>query len=396
MDSSEMEKDSVENPLDLGLADSRIDNIAYGIISLNAPSWYINPTFKTTFAERMDWDCVSAASQLTMAPGVEDVIAADAPPCLDIFRSLPQDTDGLYWAIYAIVMEKPGCRPCLYIGSGTNVAHGARSRIRSYNANASHLPRFVELRFTQGFHIGHIGLLCWTPSPSPGLVPRVRARFLALEAAFTVLFHAAFEALTDAYLRDLISWPREAVEWNPLCSHLSIREAIRGNTDASPEELEIIAALRSARLAEKALEASRRFRAKKTKEDPEGFLNKCTAAKLVWSHKNRDRVNSTASKGRSSRIMQSLYPCNDCDISLQSAQALEKHLLTQSHRDRVAGITKDAPSRSAVAVAAARAKAKENKTHHCTTCNKSFDNDYSLTRHLATALHARRLGDSHL
>jgi hypothetical protein len=395
MDSSEMEKDPVEDPLDLGLACSRIDDIAYGIISLNAPSWYINPTFKTIFAGRMDWDCVSAASQLTMAPGIEDVIAADAPPCLDVFRSLPQDTDGLYWAIYAIVMEKHGCRPCLYIGSGTNADHGARMRVRSYNADASKLPRFVKLRFTEGFHIGHIGLLCWTPCPSPGLVPRVRARFLALETAFTVLFHAAFEAITDAFLRALISWPRQAVEWNPLCSHLPIREAIRGNTDASPEELEIIAALRSARLAEITLERSRRFRAKKTKEDPEGFLKKCSKSKLAWSHKNRDRVNSTASKGRASRIMQNLYHCNDCDISLQSAHSLEMHLLSQRHRDRFAGIAKDAPSTNAVSLAAARTKAKENKTHHCTTCNKSFENDWSLTRHLATALHARRVRDSH-
>jgi hypothetical protein len=72
----------------------------------------------------------------------------------------------------------------------------------SYTPTGSNLPRFIKLRFTQGYIISHSGLLCWTPLPSAGLVPRVRARFLLLEAAFTIIFFATFAAITDDWLVD--------------------------------------------------------------------------------------------------------------------------------------------------------------------------------------------------
>lgn len=82
---------------------------------------------------------------------------------------------------------------------------------------------------------------------------------------------------------------------------------------------------------------------------------------------------------------------DDCDLALQTEAALKSHLLTDTHKDRVLGIEKPPPSKSSLAVAAVRADAKANKTYYCSPCDKAFDNDYSLTRHQATPLHARRL-----
>jgi len=395
MNSDELESsDAVQDLLDiedLDVASSKIDNVVHGIIELDAPSWYINPAFQTLFKERSTYDSVAAASPLTMASGLDDVLSDPDPPSLDFLRSLPMlPKDAKFWAIYGIVMEKAGCDPDLYCGSGTDADVGASSRLKNYTPLGSNLPPFIKLRFQQGYHISHIGLLCRALLPTPGLVPRVRARFLLLEAAFTIVFHAAFEASTDSFLSHLYLWPREAVSWGPLCSHLPLNEAIRGNLDMSPEELEIIAALRTAQLAKNALERSRRYRAKQTEEDPVGFLQKNAAAKLSWSINHRDQVNKTATKGRASRIEKKQHHCHDCDTSLQSAHALEKHLASQDHKDRAAGRRRNAPSDSAVAVAAVRANAKANKTHHCLPCNKSFSNDWSLTRHQSTGLHARR------
>jgi hypothetical protein len=84
---------------------------------LDIPSWYMNPMFKILFEERTNYDSVAAASPLTMAPGLDDALAVDQAPNMAFFRSLPGDTEGLYWGIYALIMEKEGCRPYLYIGS---------------------------------------------------------------------------------------------------------------------------------------------------------------------------------------------------------------------------------------------------------------------------------------
>lgn len=387
----EMEMESELDLLRLDPAPRKIDDLVWGLINLDVPSWYINPAFKSTFKERSDYDSVAASSPLTMAPSMDAVLSAAVPPPLDFFRSLPDEPEGSHWGVYALLMEKSGSKPGLYIGTGTNADLGVWARMQMYKPGGSLLPRFVKLRFEQGYHISRIALLCWTPVPAPGLAPRVRARFLLLEAAFAVAFHAALAAITDKWISHLLFWPRDTVAWEPLCSHLPLKEAIRGNLDLSPEELEIVHALRASRLAENALERSRKHRAKKTAEDPVGFLKKSSATRQAWAEKNKDRVNKTAGRVKAKALDLNRFYCDDCELPFQSNAALASHLLTDAHHDRAAGITKSSLTTSAVAVALVRARAIADQTHHCSTCNKSFNNDWSLTRHLATSLHAKRL-----
>ena len=51
------------------------------------------------------------------------------------------------------------------------------------------------------------------------------------------LFHAGFVMITDSYLSDFLLWPREAVDWEPLCSHSSLKEAIRGGLELSEQQM---------------------------------------------------------------------------------------------------------------------------------------------------------------
>ena len=57
----------------------------------------------------------------------------------------------------------------------------------------------------------------------------------------TCIFHAGVAMITDSYISDFLLWPREAVDWEPLCSHSPLKEAIRGGLELSehlgrPEE----------------------------------------------------------------------------------------------------------------------------------------------------------------
>lgn len=316
------------------------------------------------------------------------------PPSLNFFRSLPDKPEGTHLGVYALTMEKEGEKPGLYIGSGTEVVYGVRQRINIYSGEGRLLPRFVKLRLGQGYQITHVGLLCWFPSPAASLVPRVRAQVLLLEAAFAIAFHAAFAAITDQGISHLLLWPRKMVDWAPLCSHLPLTEAIRGNLELSPEELEIVAALRAVRLAETALEASRRHRARKRAGDPIGYLQRTSAQRQAWAVKINERVKKTATRVRVKTLESDRFWCKDCELSLQSKDALERHQRTKAHRDRLAGIAKSAPSKSAVLVAAGRVLAKASKAHHCSTCDKSFNNDWSLNRHLQNPSHLKKTPNS--
>ena len=179
-----------------------VDDLVFALVAIDAPEWYINPDFKMLFTERESYDSVAECSPLTFAPHLLEVLSSPTPPPLAYFTTLPAPS-GKEWGVYAIIMEKEGSQSGLYIGSGTDSNDGVVVRLANYYPGSTALPRFVKQAFSEGYHVAHKGLLCWSDLPTPGLVPRVRARFLALEALFTVLFNAAFAAITDSYYSHL-------------------------------------------------------------------------------------------------------------------------------------------------------------------------------------------------
>jgi hypothetical protein len=56
------------------------------------------------------------------APGLLTAIKSDKPPTTTYFKSLPMKPDS--WAIYVLVLEKPGTRARVYISSGTSAGQG--------------------------------------------------------------------------------------------------------------------------------------------------------------------------------------------------------------------------------------------------------------------------------
>ena len=68
-----------------------------------------------------------------------------------------------------IVLEKDGGRLKIYIGCGTGMVLGVRSRMTVYDRTSrngesiSDIPRYVELSLQDGWKITHKFLLAWTP-----------------------------------------------------------------------------------------------------------------------------------------------------------------------------------------------------------------------------------------
>ena len=234
-------------------------------------------------------------------------------------------------------------------------------------------------------------MLCSIPEPPAGLVPRARAFFLLLEAVFTILFHGCTAMITDSYLQTILLWPRSSVAWNPLCSHLSLNEHIRGDLSLTAEELELAAAIRKARAKDTRNIISQRFRAKRRAQDLDGYRAAVTKMKTAWNEKNPEKMLETAAKVRAKALDEQRFYCSTCQMALQSATALDIHNKTRYHLDRVAGIEKPPITKSAVAVKKVTDNARKNKTHYCSTCQKSFGKDWDLQRHLKTPLHAKRL-----
>jgi hypothetical protein len=74
----------------------------------------------------------------------------------------------------------------------------------------------------------------------------------------------------------------------------------------------------------------------------------------------------------------------------QSQLALDKDLATQSHADRFDSVEKPEIYQQTITERVERAKAIANKEHHCHTCKKNFDADWTSNRHNNSASHHRK------
>ncbi|KAL9563238.1 hypothetical protein ACKAV7_012605 [Fusarium commune] len=327
-----------------------IDEQVHKLACIDAPSWFINPNHKAVFGDRSVYDELVALYPLSVAPSLADVLAASTPPSSSVFTSLPGVTPEKSWAVYGLWFVKPGGPPKLYCGSGTNAITGVESRGSNLTNRAPTI--FLAL-------------------PSDALVARLRARFLLLEAFFTIVFHASIPMVTDVYVDDFVLWSREDVAWAPLCSHLPLGEAIRGGIELSPEQLEIVNAVRRARAHEVDLAKSRKHRSKRRAEDEVAYKAKVNSDRQAWANKNLDKVNKNAAKVRQKNKSSRRFHCDECQESFQSQHALDKHLTTQRHADVLAGVQSSPLSAYAQNLKDKRQDTLEKGLFTCAPCNKS-------------------------
>jgi hypothetical protein len=203
----------------------------------DTPSWQKNSLFARFFTSQADLEEVASTASIAFAPGLFEVLQAATPPTVEFFKTLPTDTTALRWGIYVIVFEKTGCRPIIYIGSGTNTYGGVRSRLKQYD-DGFLLPRYVAKALDDGFDIVHKGLLCWIPKPTASNVPVQRLLFFALEATFTYMFWTLRARNRHYGMGHICLWDRKTLEYDECCSHCALNEGILGEFDLTPEQLE--------------------------------------------------------------------------------------------------------------------------------------------------------------
>lgn len=365
--------------------ESYIDAAGFRLVSLDLPSWYINKELKVVFASQANWDSVVEKAPVILAPGLDQVLSSPRPPSLDFFLSLP--TPGLEkeWAVYVLIITHPNLPPMLYIGSGTNAKGGVQTREVRYLNETGALPSLVARAKLDGYTI-EFRVLCWTPLPPADLVPRLRARFLVLEAVFTVVFCACVKMIMDeVFIPDFYLWSRESVTWKPACTHLSLSESVRADLQLTPEELIHANELRLQRDAEK----TKRYRKRQREEDEESYLRNNLEQHQSWSERNLGRVNEIAAGVRNKAKELQRFRCDVCDHNAASEFALNEHNKTQSHLKAIAAGGKVLKPLSAAALnmQASRANALANRTHYCKPCDKAFPGAHALKRHQTQKKH---------
>lgn len=294
-----------------------------------------HPTYGKVIPSQAVLTQLFCSVSLVFAPGLFDALQAAAPPTIAYFKGLPSSYEK-QWAIYVLVLEKPDCRPKVYIGSGINSERGVFKRFREYDAGRNFGWRAQDA-LNDGFVLVHKGLLCTMPMPTVALVPSLRIAFVAMEAMFAFTFWAMQSQTGYLASQTVCPWDILTFEYDGTCSHSALMENPYGDHDLSAEELEEQATFLKQRNAEKQSEWAYDWYVQKKDADP-----------VAWNAPQLENVNA----------------------------------YKERHPDKVAANSKRY-----------HAKAKAAKKYYCATCDKGFEGKSQLTRHLnARTLAAKHAG----
>lgn len=299
---------------------------------------YFNPVFAVVLDSLDVVEEYLQTAALDYAPGLLDVLDAASPPPLSFFKTLPLITFGLTWAVYALTLEKPGCRPRIYIGKSTNSTRGALTRMADYD-NKRSLPEYIKKSLDDGFTITHKGYLCIKRNPAPSKFPVIEAVILALEATFAFFFWAMHSRVKDYNMSHARGWNLDAYEYDGACSHNPMMEGLIW-TELTPEQATTLAA-----------------ESKQRKRD--------------------ENIRKEAKAKRSKR-----FHCKTCNRSFSTRTKLERHNAVPYHKNRLNG-----PKITKTPQAKYQAKCVRTKKHYCALCNYPAPTNHGLQKHYGTDKH---------
>lgn len=340
---------------------------------------------------------------LSLAPGLQHILVSLNPPTiLDLKRVAVKSNKILrhrlreIWAMYLVILEKRGCPPLVYIGSGTSLIRGARVRLRCYETGQMLSPN-TRKAIGEGYEITSKGCLCWAPKPGAANAPVFRSVFLALESSLSFMLWA-YKTKKDFGIPQMRLWDTEKFTYDGLCSHIALSEGIPGEHDLTPEER----AAHEAELADRQKRLKNKSYRKIKAADPARFRVRVAANQRRIYQKNPEKCNAATKKSRSKNLATKKYHCDTCNMSFKESWKLERHVKSQSHRE-LAGLPKVPVvkdkwdlARDPVKFAATKkktiAKAVANKKFYCAICDLACPDNSKLQRHFQTEKHINAAG----
>jgi hypothetical protein len=293
---------------------------------INGQEW-INARFHYVFPSQDAVLSLLESLGLVFPPGLLDVVQHSSPPAIAWFEGLPAFIPADSWGVYALVLRKQGCRPKLYVGSGTSNYRGVRARLAEYSNQDKTIckPQRVRHALDDGYRITHKTLLVHCPKPSPGQVPKLRYAIYALEASFTCIFSTIPNGKDNGF-RDLYPWPqgKHLFEYDGLCTHNPFLDTVEGDLGLSPEQLEAIAAA-----------VREKNRAYQT------VYHKHLARNPTPKYRARQKLNNERQKaGTKARQQKAVadkqeYYCEPCKVACRDHASLVRHQAKPRHQKKL-------------------------------------------------------------
>lgn len=340
-----------------------------------------NPLFGQVFTSKeVVFDSCEAAS-FSFCPGLLETWQSPNPPPAGFFQQL-SSLDLSCWAIYALVLQKQGDEPKIYIGSATNANTGAKPRLWKYDQISrgsltalrdTSIPNLVREAVKDGYHIANQGLLAWCPIPSAANVPVRRLLMVALECAFTFLFWAMQSSNGDYGMGSCCPWPRQSFQYAGLCSHNPLIEAVHGDFDLAAEQLEALAAARKKRVTETGRLMMRKIRKRQREADPVGFIEKRRRRFRQEFEGHEAEMRAKWAQSRADGKASNKFNCTVCASVCSTQYQFDQHNASSGHLKKVA-----------------EAKAGLRYKFRCELCAYDCQKPSLFEKHKRTAKHIQR------
>lgn len=277
-----------------------------------------NPVFALVFLTQDVLAAVFFLSRFRFCPGLLAQLQSSTPPTLEWFRSLPSTVRSGSWGVYVLLYEKSGCKPMIYIGSGTHLTHGIRFRITQH-ISGQRSPVEIAKAVASRYRLTNTRLLAYCPIPSGGSLLKHRAVIVALETALTLLFSALRNRSKHYGLPDLCRWKGQSFEYDGLCGHNPLIERVHGADEVASEARK--------RRKEKRRVYMKTYDAELNKVERS---NPSPEQKKKNQIKDRKRAERRRIKGVESRLLK-LFRCEECDFTGRDASDLKHHKSTPRH-----------------------------------------------------------------
>ncbi|KAH7073806.1 hypothetical protein BKA63DRAFT_40801 [Paraphoma chrysanthemicola] len=270
------------------------------------------------------------------------------------------------WGVYIVVLEKPGCRPILYVGSSVNSQDGLHGRFADYfSATFRNVPRYVRRAIQNGYKVTYLAVPFYFVRPSnPVLLGFAQTLTLCVEHALTFRLWTMVGSWNNC--QSLALWKKDAQEYDGANSHSCTFER-RSLEDIKPEDIAQLLQERAERNKKKhdiwkathqeEIRASKKAYQEEHKEERK-------TQKRDWNEANRDHVNEYNREVAKKNKESGKFICSGCQKPFGKQRELERH------------------QDSEVACKPKRDAARTARLT-CGGCNKEFSQMANLERHLA-------------
>lgn len=368
------------------------------------PKSLFSPVFLVVLSSQAIVRQLFDSASLSFAPGLYDVLVALKPPNIVYFKSLPTALKD-FWAIYLVVLEKAGCKPLIYIGSGTARKQGVWSRFLCY-LGCYTLPFYVQKAMNDGYEMTHYGLLCWAPTPTLIMMFPQRVLFLALETTFSFVFWSMKSRKSDYCMSHAFFWSLDDVQYDGLCSHSPLTEGVDDTmANLSAEQLEACEKMRrdrhNKRQRERRGSRAAGFMIAYKAAHPELRCEPCDVHftspsdlaihKETTSHMRKVGLDQTpptyAQTMYAENIAEKRFPCLPCDKYFGGPDRYVRHCKSQKHIDQAAALGVSAQPIDRIVP---RRNAADTNTY-CSLCDVTCANHESYKVHCGSKKHRQRL-----